>query len=332
MNNFISGMFISWLLLATSQVYAEPMVYIALGTGNQVIAIDAATDSIIESYAGVNNPHGLVGTPDGEYLIAGSLSEKPLPKGTAANTPNSELALIHLVHKHVMSTIPVTGMTHHQAISPDGRYVVSTHTTRGNVSVVDLQENKVITTVATGPAPNYTVFTKDGRTAYVSNTGNNSLSVIDTKSWKLTGSLQAGPAPEHLVLSRDEKSLFVTNPRTGKVSGVSIAEGKVTRSWKIGAQVHGLDIGDDGKTLFASAKKDEKLVAIDTVSGDMRDIKLTPQPYHLNTITGTGKVYVSSRKAPKIWVVDQKTLKVLSEIKLPVGEGHQMVIMKSAGG
>jgi YVTN family beta-propeller protein len=320
------------LLLLPSIATAGKTVYVALGSGNQVVAIDAETDTVIESYTGVDNPHGLVGTPDGEYLVAGSLSEKQLPKGTDPETPNSELALIHLVHKHVMSTIPVTGWTHHQAITPNGRYVLSTHATRGNVSVVDLQQNKVVATIPTGPAPNYTVITKDGKTAYVSNTGNNTISIIDTSTWKVTGTLQSGPGPEHLVLSQDENDIFVTNPRSGQVSQVSISEGKVTRTWDIGDNVHGLDIGDDGKTLYASAKKGDKFAAIDTANGSVSDIQLSPQPYHLNTIMGTGKVYVSSRKLPKIWVIDQQSLEVLKEIQLPAGEGHQMVIMDSSDG
>ena len=50
-------------------------------------------------------------------------------------------------------------------------------------------------------------------------------------------------------------------------------------------------------------------------------------PYHVNTIRGTGKVYVSSRSDPVIWVVDQKSLKLTGAIKLPAGEGHQMAVM-----
>lgn len=47
----------------------------------------------------------------------------------------------------------------------------------------------------------------------------------------------------------------------------------------------------------------------------------------INTIHGSGKVYVSSRSDPVIWVADQKTLKLIDTIKLPAGEGHQMVVM-----
>ena len=142
-----------------------------------------------------------------------------------------------------MSKIPVLGWTHHQAITPDGRYVLSTHGGRGFISVVDLQSNTVAKYIKTGLVPNYTLITKDGKRAFI------------------------------------------------------------------------------------SSRKDDKLVAIDTQSGETRSLSLVGAPYHLNSIDGTGKVYVSSRKKPIIWVVDQKTMKILSEIKLPAGEGHQMAVV-----
>ena len=311
----------------SNSLHASPTVYIPLGSANQVIKVDATTDKITATYTNVENPHGLVVTPDGEYLIAGSLSETPLKKGQAKDALNSKLFFIHPVHGHVMSTIAVSGWTHHQAITSDGKYVLSTHGMRGEISVVDLEDNKVIKTVKTGSVPNYTLITKNNKRAFVSNTGNNSISEINLKSWKVIRKLDAGPAPEHMVFSRDEKLIFVTNPRAGKVSVVSVKTGKIIKAYKIGKAVHGLDIGDDGKTLFVSSKKENKLVAIDTVSGKKRELVLSPAPYHLNTIRNTGKVYVSSRKKSIIWVVDQKTLKVINTIKLPAGEAHQMAVV-----
>lgn len=315
------------LALNAIPAIAGPTVYIPLGTGNQVIAVDAATDRITTSYPGVDNPHGLVATPDGEYLVAGSLKETPLPAGSASDAPNSKLFVVHPVHGHVMFTIPVSGWTHHQAISPDGRYVVSTHPTRGGVSVVDLQTNQVIKTIPTGPAPNYTVFTRDGKHAFVSNSGNGSISEIDPSTWKVKRALEAGPAPEHIVLAKDEKSLYSLNPVAGTVCAVSVESGKVVETYKIGAKLHGLDLSDDGQTLFVTSSTDNKLVALDLRSGSQRELALSPAPYHLNTIHGTGKVYVSSRSDPVVWVVDQKTLKLVGTIKLPAGVGHQMAIV-----
>ncbi len=325
--HMILGVIITFLSI-TQSLHAGPTVYIPLGSGNQVIAVDAATDKITASYSGVTNAHGLVATPDGEYLIAGSLKEEPLKKGQSKDTPNSQLFLIHPAHGHVMSTISVAGWTHHQAITPDGKYVLSTHGMRGNISVVDVEENKVINTISTGKVPNYTLITQDGKKAYVSNTGDNTISEVDLTSWKVIRKLESGPAPEHMTFSKDEKTIYVTNPRAGKVAVISVSTGKIIKQYKVGKAVHGLDIGDDGKTLFVSCKKENKLVSIDTTTDKQTELALSPAPYHLNTITGTGKVYVSSRKKPIIWVIDQKTMKQVGEIKLPAGEGHQMVIVK----
>ena len=57
------------MLVFSSLSYAAPTVYIPLGSGNQVIAVDGATDEIIATYTGVDNPHGLVATPDAEPRI-----------------------------------------------------------------------------------------------------------------------------------------------------------------------------------------------------------------------------------------------------------------------
>ncbi|MBD3812657.1 MAG: YncE family protein [Betaproteobacteria bacterium] len=316
------------LLGVASLAFAAQTAYIPLGTANEVIAVDTGTDRIVQTYPGVVNPHGLVATPDGEYLIAGSLKDTPLPAGASIDTPNSFLYVIHPEHGHVMSEIPVSGWTHHEAITPDGKYVLSTHPTRGGISVVDLLANKVIKTIKTGPSPNSTVVTKDGKRAYVSNTGNGTISEIDIEKWAVTRSLEAGPSPEHLVFSSDEKTIYVANDRAGTVSAVSVESGKVEKTYKLGARMHGLDLGDDGKTLFVSSRSDDKLIALDPKTGDQRTVTLSPEPYHLGTIPGTGKLYVSSSKVPKIWVVDQKTLKVIDTLQLPGGEGHQIAVVK----
>jgi len=315
------------IALYASVASAAPTVYIPLGSANQVIAVDAANDRITATYANVIDAHGLVATPDGEYLVAGSVKETPA-KESSTSGPASQLHLVHPQHGHVMQTIPVTGWTHHQAITPDGRYVISTHPTRGGVTVVDLQSNKVVQTIATGAAPNYTVITRDGSHAFVSNSGAGTITEIDLKKWAVTRTLESGPAPEHLVLSADESTVYSLNPRAGSVTAVSVLSGKAVSTFELGGKLHGLDISDDGRRLFVSDLAGNRLIALDPSDGSRRELALSPAPYHLNTIHGTGKVYVSSRSDPVIWVVDQNSLALLGTIKLPGGTGHQMAIVR----
>jgi YVTN family beta-propeller protein len=308
----------------SSAALAEPIIYVAAGSANKVLAIDPKTNKVVNEFDGIDNPHALVATLDGEYVIAGSLNEKKPSIGSNA-VPESTIYIIHPAHGHVMSTMPAPGMIHHQAITPDSRYVISTHPTQGGISYADLEGEGGVKTMKTGPGPNYTVITRDGAKAFVSNSGNNSISEIDLKSWSVSRSLKGGAGPEHIVLSKDEENLFAINARAGKVSVIDVKLGDIIKSWDVGKNAHGLDLSEDGKTIFATSKKSGVLVAIDIEDGTRREMSLSPSPYHLETIAGTGKIYVSSSKEPKIWVIDPKAWKVVSEITIQ-GEGHQMAL------
>jgi len=312
--------------LLTSPAIAKPLVYVAAGSSNKIIVIDAATDNVVGEFDGIENPHSIVSTPDGEYVITGSLKEKR-SKTDPDKAPESTIYLVHPAHGHVMLTMAAEGIIHHQEITPDGRYVISTHPTRGNISVADLQQNKVVRTIKTGNAPNYALVSKKGDEIYISNSGDGTISIVSLDTWAVTRTMPAGPGPEHLALSGDGETLFVTNPRAGTVSAVSIASGKLTRTFDLGGKLHGLDISDDGKTLFVSNRSEDKLIALDPLTDTRRTLPLSPAPYHLETINGTGKVYVSSSKTPIIWVIDQNSATLIGEIAIS-GEGHQMTIVR----
>ncbi len=314
------------LSLISAGAFAETLVYVAAGTANKVIVIDADSDLVVGEFTGILNPHSAVATPDGEFVISGSLKEMPPAKGETGPS-ESTIYLSHPLHGHVMMTIPADGMIHHQAITPDGRYVISTHPTKKNISIADLQTNSVVKTLATGSGPYLTLVTGDGGKAYVSNTGSGTISEIDTATWTIARDIDVGPGPEHMVFSKDEKTIFVVRPRSGTVASVSLPDGEVTRTFEVGKALHGLDISDNGGTLFITSVKEEKLIALDPVTGARREVALSPSPYHLETIHGTGKVYVSSSKASKIWSLDQETLEVLKEIEI-TGQGHQMAIVR----
>jgi len=304
--------------------FADPVLYVAAGSANKVLAVDPVANKVIQQFDGIENPHALVTTSDGEYVIAGSLKEKR-DKTDAKAKPESTIYIVHPAHGHVMSTMPAVGMIHHQAITPNDRYVISTHPTQGAISYADLEGDGGVKMLKTGPSPNYTVITKDGKTAFVSNSGDGTVSEIDLTSWTVKRQIKVGGFPEHMALSKDEKTLFSINPRGGNVSVISIADGKVLKELDVGKGAHGLGLSEDGKTLFATSKKREVLVAFDLESGNVRELPLSPAPYHLEAVKGTGKVYVSSRKAPKIWVVDPQKMEVVGEIAIS-GEGHQMAL------
>lgn len=336
------------LLAPLGPALAEPTVYVPLGSAGEILAVDAGTDAAARSIAGLPDVHGLAGTADGRLLVAGAYVETsgagtgppPKPPGMSeaehrahhpgAASPGAAVGFVSVVRAGdgaILRRIEVPGAVHHTAVTPDGRYAVATHPYQGAISVIDLSALRLLATVPTGPLANYAVAGPDGARVYVTNTGNGTVSEVDTARWIVRRNLDAGASPEHMVLSPDGRRLYVANVEDGTVSEISLAEGTAVRTLGIGGALHGLDLSDDGETLFVAARERGELVAVDLASGAARRAPLGPSPYHLAVVRGTGKLYVSSAEAPKIWVVDQGTLRVLGEIPIR-GQGHQMVVVQ----
>ena len=123
--------------------------------------------------------------------------------------------------------------------------------------------------------------------------------------------------------------LAFDNVDDGTVSVVEVGDQTVVKTIRLETALHGIDLSDDGGTLFIAVLGGDKVVAIDLATGAQRSVPLAPAPYHLAVVRGTGKLYVSSADEPKIWVIDQRDLRIRGEIQIG-GKGHQMV--QGAGG
>ena len=338
------------LFLGVGTSFAGPRVYVPLGAAGQVQIIDAQSVQVVGAITDVGNAHGLAITPDERYLVVGSFSEQAQqrtdstprrpdsvseaehekhhakPQGPVAESVGmSAVSVIDTATRKVVRRVAVRGAVHHVAISPNGRFAVTTHPGRGGISVIDLERFEVVATVKTGSAPNYATFSGDGRNVFVSNAGDNNVSEVDTTSWLVSRHIPTGQSPEHLVLSPDGQTLYTNNVVDGTAVAISLAKGQVTRTFPIGATLHGIDLSADGTTLFAISNGDNKLVAIDLASGRTRQISLSPAPYHLTVVRGIGALFVSSRAQNRIWVIDQQTLEKRGVVVID-GIGHQMAV------
>jgi len=334
-----------------SSANAAPLMYVPTGDSNELVIIDVVTDKIVNRIDELENAHGLSSSTNTEYLVAGSMKIIGPEKSNSASKPAavskqeheshhaggsaekdkikdgpSYVSIVHPKHGHVMRRIAVRGLTHHTAVSPDGKLAIAVHSGAGGISVIDLDRSEVIKAVQTGLWPNYAVFTQNGKFVYVSNARPGTVSEIETKYWSVVRQLNVGKEPEHLVLGSKDTMLYVANKGSGTISALNLVNGEVQRSYSIGKKVHGLDLSEDGRWLFAASKGENTLTRIDVIKGKISVVKLQPAPYHLAYVSGKNKLYVSSRKLPKIWVIDSNTLEVTSEIDLGKGVAHQMVL------
>lgn len=348
----VSAALVATAYLAVQPAAAEELVYVPLGSAGEVLVIDAAIDAVVGRIPEVPESHGLGATPDGRFLIVGSFAETtlgeseipPKPAGISesdhqahhrkpgaaigrASEAVSFLSIIRTQDGSLVRRIEVPGAVHHVAVTPDGLYAVATHPNGGGISVVDLRSFKLSTFVPTGPLPNYAAISPDGTRIYVSNAGDGTVSEINAETWFVSKVIVVGESPEHMVLSGDGQRLYLANADAGTILEITLENGLVSRRFEIGGLLHGLDLSEDGRNLYVSAREQARLVAIALDTGEARSAPLGPEPYHLTTIGSTGKLYVSSAAEPKIWVVDQDSLSILSEVPVQ-GKAHQMAVVR----
>jgi len=345
------GLFLLAPLSLPAATWAAETVYIPLGSASEVLVVDAERGAPERRIAGLPAVHGLAATPNGEYLVAGSLLEEERgaagvperpegmsedehaahhapPAGTAVLQTDS-VSLVSIVRARdgeILRRIEVPGAVHHIAVAPNGAFAVATHPGGGGISIIDLSSMQLVATVQTGPLPNYAAVSPDSKRIYVSNTGNGTVSEIDVQRRIVLRNFLAGEGPEHLVLSPDGRRLYVADAEKGVVEEISTKSGSTMRKFEIGGMLHGLDLSQDGRQLFVSARERGKIVAVSLHGLEMREAPLAPEPYHLTNVNGAN-LYVSSASEPKIWIVNPETLAIRGEISID-GEGHQMAVVE----
>ncbi|SFN98149.1 hypothetical protein SAMN04487859_112110 [Roseovarius lutimaris] len=340
------------LMLSTVIAYAQPIVFVPQGSANTVRMVNAETGETVKQITGLEAVHGLSGAPGVPYLIAGSYSETDRaeiaeltqPEGVSedehaahhsaakdepigpSDSGISILSVLDATSGEIIRQIEVPGAVHHTAVSPDGRFAVATHPSGDGISVIDLTTFKLVAYVPTGSMPNYAAFGSDPSVVYVSNTGNGTISEVDLERGIVRRNMVAGVGPEHIVIDPIKAVLYAADADAGDVIELSLTDGTILRSFAIGGELHGIDLSDDRETLFVASRGKDKIATITLADGDVQHADLSPEPYHLTNIPGTGTLFVSSRAEPKIWIIDEVTMTAKGEFKID-GEGHQMVAL-----
>lgn len=344
---------ITALLMTTAVATAQTIVFVPEGSADSVRMVNAETGETIRRIAGLEAVHGLSGAPGVPYLVAGSYAEADRAAVTELTQPEGVSEDEHVAHHakptdkligptdagisiltvldaasgDILRRIEVPGAVHHTAVSPDGRFAVATHPSSDGISVVDLTTFELIAFIPTGSMPNYAAFGADPDIVYVSNGGNGTISEVDLDRAIVRRNMVAGTAPEHIVIDAANSILFAADAEEGNVLELSLEDGSVLRSFAIGGELHGLDLSDDRTSLFVAGRGKDKIAAVDLATGDLTFAPLSPEPYHLTNIPGTGTFYVSSRAEPKVWIIDEATLTAIGEFPIE-GEGHQMVAIR----
>ena len=340
--NRIQGLALAAALISGSALASETQILVPEGDAGSILRLTSSGEPLgrIENVAAV---HGLAAAPVHGWLVAGSLEEADT---AAMEKPRGVSAADHAAHHgggpaaagsgslvtfldartgEDYRRIEVPGIVHHVAVDPAEHIAAVTHPSLGSVSLIDLERLEVRATIETGPQPNYAAFDASGRSLYVSNAGNDTVSKINIEREIVERNILLQGGPKHLVLDQASGRLFVAEAIGGTVAEIDLASDSVVGRYEIGGLLHGIDLAADARSLFVSARERGMVSTIDLSTGEVSDMPLAPEPYHLTTIGE--QIYVSSAAEPRVWILRASDREVVSAVATR-DIAHQIVTLE----
>ncbi len=236
------------------------------------------------------------------------------PDGSSAIVVAEALKRLEFRDPHTMalqSTLatPQCVGVNHADYSMDGKYAIFTcEFAGGGLAKIDMVAKKVIgylkltrQGVPGMPAMNMKMdsmpqdirIAPDGKLFYVADMDADGIYLVDGDLFRIVGFIPTGRGSHGLYPSRDGKKLYVTNRGThmgdtkphgeGSISVIDFATRKVEKTWKIpgGGSPDMGNVSADGKTLWLSGRFDKVAYAIDTTTGDVKQIPVGTEPHGL---------------------------------------------------
>jgi YVTN family beta-propeller protein len=151
-------------------------------TANRVVVIDTKTDRIVKTIPVEGGPVGVAFAPNGEVWF----HEDGDGSVTVADSKTDE----------VIKVIQTGGKgAGRMAVSRDGKYAASTHSTSEDVAIIDARTKAILSTVKIGRGPGFPIFSPDNTKLYVLNSGMGDVAVVDLKTMSVSARHKVGKDP-----------------------------------------------------------------------------------------------------------------------------------------
>jgi YVTN family beta-propeller protein len=269
--------------------------YVALGSGNEVVRVNAATGRVTGAIAD-NAGEGVAVTPDDSTLYIADTGQYGV--------------LAHDLRTRRTTYIMVGPYPQEVTVSPEGNAVYATATGSDTVSVISTATNTVTARVKVGTAPRQLVFSPDGEYAYV--TTQDGIDVVDVATSSVARVFRR-PGPQGIAVSADGRTLYVTYPSANSVRKLNAATGATLAVTKTGAEPYA--IAAAGPSFYVADMNDDTVSVVSAAASKVtRTIGVGRLPMSV-AVTPNGKqVWVGNGLSGSVSVISVTSAKVVATI------------------
>jgi len=253
-------------------------------------------------------PHHLYMTPDEKSVIV-------------ANAVGNSLTFLDPRTGDVQRTVQNISDPYHLRFSPDMKWLVTAGNRLNHVDIYrwSAGELTLVKRIATGKTPSHLWIDSKSTVAYASMQESDELVAIDLASQTLKWRIKTGFLPADIFGTPDDKKLLValTGARGVEVYDVSNAKPVFVKTLTTGGGAHAFRSLGDKQHIFVSNRAANSVSKIDYISMTVVDTFDAPSGPDCMDLSADGRyLYVGSRWANKLTVIDLSTNKVVRKVKV----------------
>ncbi len=252
-------------------------------------------------------------------LCAASLGVQAAPRVFVTNEGDDTVSVIDPGTNQVVATVPVGKRPRGVGVAPDGSEVYVAISGDNAIAVLDPERLKVLRTFPSGPDPETFAVHPNGN-LYISNEEHAKASVYNPKTGELIAEIKVGIEPEGVAISPDGSRAIVTSESTNMLHLIAIPEHTIVANILVGARPRAAHFSADGKLAYATSEISGEVKKVDVATGKilgrmpLADDKAKPKDV-LPSKDGK-RLFVAGGRANRVFVLDEKTLEILDEIKV----------------
>jgi YVTN family beta-propeller protein len=328
----------AWLALALAPVPASASmvrIYVTNSAGDNIHAIDPATNKVVQVIEGIEGAHGIAFSPDGSKVYV-------------SDEVDSTLDVFDRESGKLIKKVTLSAHPNNIAVAKDGRILVGIARDPGALDIIDPTTLTVTKSVPVHGRLHNVYVTPDGKYVVTGSTRSNIITAIDLGTeqiaWELKldkgirpMTIEAGPdgSTKRIFAQLSNLNGFsvVDFAKHEEVARIKLPEPKIkleTDARRESAPSHGIGVAPDGKTLWVTSIPNNAVYVY-----SLDDLKLVGEvalptldlPGHepisavanWATFTPDGKtLYVSNAGLRSVSAIDTTSMKVIAVV--PVGE------------
>ena len=210
-------------------------------------------------------------SPDGKYAWVSNykMYGKGFDNPATDNSPirstydSSFVYKINTINLQIEQIIHVGCVPKYVATTPDGKYVLVSNWSSGDLSVIDTKKDQEIRRIQLGRYPRGIVVDAKSQYAYLALMGEGNVACLNLKTWTLDWKVRVGKTPRHLCLEPKGKYLYISLSREGKIAKFDLQSKKVLAKVATGDAARSMVITPDGQAIYAVNYEDDTFVKVD---------------------------------------------------------------------